>query len=356
MPVQINYGSEGGLYAEQIYNRDFETLGRAKKIPEGTAGTTTVGKRSPTAATTTANFEADDRDAPALDPGEPAANQTSFAPWTAVGAAALRISTARPAFKTNPSTLLLNSTQTGDGARNPGFWGINVQPGANFTVSFYARTSRDGGNGGMKAITVQFVGSHVAVATASAAAASSTRAVLGSTTVNVSSSLGAWQQFSVTVQIPANATATPNAAFELIAGSSGSVWFDAVSAIPGDAVGGLWRRDIFDKIAGSVDICNVLLFCLVCLRVMFSSWVEFLIKEAGRTRNSMFDNLLNESKGERTPGGRWALDSDCAKTTTSSNHSVSVELLGSNQVLSGCREGTTWKAQGSGHGGIGRPP
>ena len=65
----------------------------------------------------------------------------------------------------------------------------------------------------------------------------------------VSTSASGWKQFTAVVSIPTSATPTPEAAFELIAKSAGVINLDAVSAMPGDAVGGLWRKDIFEKIA-----------------------------------------------------------------------------------------------------------
>ena len=74
--TEINFGSEGGLYAEHIFNRDFEALGRGRMppTPNPTDQDSRAGQRrnATSAATPTG---------PPLDPGEPAAVATDYAPW-----------------------------------------------------------------------------------------------------------------------------------------------------------------------------------------------------------------------------------------------------------------------------------
>lgn len=82
-----------------------------------------------------------------LDPGEPPANVASFAPWAPLGDITVSTDNTRHPFSTNPVSLRLttpavnSTTDAGDatlgGVRNPGYWGINVKPGASWNFSFY---------------------------------------------------------------------------------------------------------------------------------------------------------------------------------------------------------------------------
>ena len=69
--TEINFGSEGGLYAELLHNRDFERLGR-DKWGDKAASNELV-------------------DHPGLDPHEPPAIPTDFSPWKPIGSAVVSI-------------------------------------------------------------------------------------------------------------------------------------------------------------------------------------------------------------------------------------------------------------------------
>ena len=113
----------------QIFNRDFETLGRGRMPPHSQPGDTTLSPPPNNTQTFTG-----------LDRGEPSADPSSFLPWYATsGASAATDNTTQP-FATNPTTLRLAVTQAGGGLSNPGYWGINAPVGSNFTVSFYAKS------------------------------------------------------------------------------------------------------------------------------------------------------------------------------------------------------------------------
>lgn len=113
----------------QIFNRDFETLGRGRMPPHSPPQDTTLNPPPNNTQIFTG-----------LDRGEPAADPSSFLPWLAtVGASAATDNTTQP-FATNPTTLRLAVTQAGGGLSNPGYWGINAPVGSNFTVSFYAKS------------------------------------------------------------------------------------------------------------------------------------------------------------------------------------------------------------------------
>jgi len=215
--TEINYGSEGGLYAEQIFNRDFEALGRGRMPSHSHLQDATLNPPPNSTQTSTG-----------LDRGEPAADLSSFLPWSVTaGALAATDNTTQP-FATNPTTLRLAVTQAGGGLRNPGYWGINAPAGSNFTVSFYAKSE------GIESLSARLV--------------NRAGAVLGQVKLAVGPQQK-WKKFSAILMIEANQS-EPEATFELVAEQSGIVWLDAVSLIPGSAVGGLFRADIFDRVAG----------------------------------------------------------------------------------------------------------
>jgi alpha-N-arabinofuranosidase len=219
--TEINYGSEGGLYAEQIFNRDLESLGR--------------GRMPPAAGSTTDESKAADPElqVEGLDPGEPRAAHDSFAPWSVTGSAIASTDNTTQPFKSNPTTLKFVSKVAGDSLRNPGYWGINCPSGSNFTISFYAMAQ------GIKSLTAQLVNSK--------------GVVLGkadlAVPLDISGSTGGWKKLTANIQITATEP-TPKAIFELVAGGAGTVNLDSVSLIPGNAVAGLFRHDIFDMISG----------------------------------------------------------------------------------------------------------
>ena len=80
-----------------VRRADFETLGRGT-MPNGADAATTHAVQ----------FEAADGNE-ALDPGEPAAKPSSFAPWTVVGSATAAIDATRHPFATNPHSLRLTA-------------------------------------------------------------------------------------------------------------------------------------------------------------------------------------------------------------------------------------------------------
>ena len=104
--TEINFGGEGGLYAELIRNRDFEALGRGR-LARANGSYSNGGSEDPALRT---------------DPHEPDADPTSFAPWAALGNASLSIGNASimmAPFATNPHFLRLRGGE-GGGASNPG--------------------------------------------------------------------------------------------------------------------------------------------------------------------------------------------------------------------------------------------
>ena len=209
--TEINFGSEGGLYAELLHNRDFERLGRDK-----------WGGLEP----------GDDPRVPGLDPHEPPAIPTDFSPWKPIGNAALSIENATAPFDTNPHSLRVRGG-TGDGVSNPGYWGIGVRVGVGFKLSMYALAVGS---------AVRF---NASVRCASGEAVSS--AVV--TTAGVIAP-GGWKLLNTTLPAPRRACgAADGGSFALtLLDDASEVVLDGVSLTHDDAVEGLFRRDIFEKI------------------------------------------------------------------------------------------------------------
>ena len=206
LETEINLGGEGGLLAELLPNRDFETLGRGA-IPGAAAM----------------------RSAP--DPREPPADPHDFRPWTLIHGAALSIDNASAPFATNPHVLRVRGG-AGSGASNPGYWGIAAWLNGWFELSMYARSTR---GASLDARLVQ------------------DGATLSHARIDVPAS-GEWQHLRAT--LPPTYTHTPRdaASFELVfapgAAAASEVWLDGVSLRPSNAVGGLFRADIFQMLRG----------------------------------------------------------------------------------------------------------
>src|SRR5687768_1835324 len=131
---EISHAGEGGLYAELIQNRGFED------------------SRLPPMCTLEKGFVVPPR-TPHFDTGRPSDwrlrwNVTSETPaWTldaAAGTAELRLTDLMPLTDASPHSLMVDVKSTGAGGRvavlNEGFWGINVQQGAQYRLSLYARS------------------------------------------------------------------------------------------------------------------------------------------------------------------------------------------------------------------------
>ena len=140
--TEINFGGEGGLYAEQIWNRDFEALGRgrveASDVPDGELQDEFEAA---------SRGHASNRTGP-LDPNEPPAIPTDFRPWTSVGGAKLSIDNTTAPFPSNPNSLKIECPTGlpagGAGVANPGYWGIAVASLTSFNLTLYAKSSAAG--------------------------------------------------------------------------------------------------------------------------------------------------------------------------------------------------------------------
>jgi alpha-L-arabinofuranosidase len=222
---EISHAGDGGLYAELVQNRGFED------------------SRLPPMCRLENGFVVPPR-TPHFDTGRPGEwrlrwNVASETPaWTldaAEGSAVMRLTDLEPLTEATPHSLMVDVKAAVRGTRvavlNEGFWGIDVQKGARFKLSLYARS--DGSFKGP--ITAQLE--------------SADGRVLATETA-VPKAVESWKKFEVTM----NAVGSdPRARLALIAGSTGRFWLDFVSLFPAktwkDRPNGL-RPDLAEVIAG----------------------------------------------------------------------------------------------------------
>jgi len=244
--TEINFGGEGGVYAELLPNRDLETLGRGRVagVEDGTTWPQPYLGRDHAEEPLSPQELGQHRSA-TLDPHEPAPMITDYRPWIALSGARLWIDNATAPFPANPHSLRVIGGP-GAGVANPGYWGIAVQPGSAFNLSLYARTGAAGVAVRLRAVLRSVSGGTV-LAEAKVRPAKSDPSSLAARP--------GWARYMATLRA-ARASgargggASANARFELLidVGGAASFWLDAVSLIPADAVGGLFRRDAFERL------------------------------------------------------------------------------------------------------------
>lgn len=123
---EINHAGDGGLYAELVENRDFES----STIPEGWR---LEGENlfTPRGCRTSVWFD----------------NELPSWSLTTSGSAAgmVQLDTTSPLNECNPHSLRLTVTNPGQrcGIANDGYWGMNFESGESYNLSFYARTEND---------------------------------------------------------------------------------------------------------------------------------------------------------------------------------------------------------------------
>eukprot|EP01065_Artemidia_motanka_P037062 TRINITY_DN4523_c0_g1_i2.p1 TRINITY_DN4523_c0_g1~~TRINITY_DN4523_c0_g1_i2.p1 ORF type:complete len:743 (+),score=150.44 TRINITY_DN4523_c0_g1_i2:40-2268(+) len=217
---EINMGIEGGLYAEQIWNRDFEALGRHQ--PQWT------GPQPSSVAS------------PGLDPLERPAISGDMRPWRVVqrggGMCKAKVTAATAPFASNPHSLLLVAV-TGSkgeaGITNPGYpGGIAVPKGASFKLTLWAQASTK----------VQLT---ARLRAKPEKGAGGDGAELCSTTVNVVGTRhNLWRKYKA--RLPGCTDITGAAVFELVVGpgQNASLRLDGISLFPADAVAGIFNAKI----------------------------------------------------------------------------------------------------------------
>ena len=205
--TEINHGGEGGLYAEMIPNRDFETLGRGI-IPS----VHSKGSRPDTI-----------KDTPGLDPREPPANKTDYRPWWPTDEDVLLSIVNDAPFPQNPHSIEVTTTSPAQGLSNPGYWGLSLRKGLRYTFNFYAKLT-----------TAQ---------TLSVGAQLSCNGIAQTVTWTPLSGAG-WARYSGNLTIPQD-HGCEDGVLSVLLSEAGTVRLDGVSLFPGDAVAGLFRSDIY---------------------------------------------------------------------------------------------------------------
>ena len=219
------------------------------------------------------------------DRHEPPVVEDDYRPWSVIGGARIQIDATTAPFSANPHSLRVECTVSckGAGVSNPGYWGIAVPrtiamtrnwmfgherldplDDVSFTLSLYARAWDDA----PLHLSARLVEGGRILAEASV----QRRAPA----VGESLPSDGWAEYRA--RLTPVATTTKAAALEIFLadddGFRGAFWIDAVSLFPSDAVGGLFRRDIFEKllamkpgfIACPVAIISRALACLMGLK------------------------------------------------------------------------------------------
>jgi alpha-L-arabinofuranosidase len=193
---EISRAGEGGLSAELLQNRDFE----ATNLPEGWRQ---EGKDIYTALGRHYNQWWD----------------TPTPGWSLVkngnADGSISLDKDNPLNDRNPHSLKLTTTKAGGrvGVANSGFWGINVQQGETYNLSFYARTDAN----------------RTTTLNVSLENDDGTKIAAAGKVENVGGNGNGWKKFSLSL----NATATnPKARLVLSPTTEGTLWLDVVSLVP----------------------------------------------------------------------------------------------------------------------------
>ena len=200
---EISHGGEGGLYAELIQNRSFEE----SKVPEGC--TLDSGFIIPPG---TPHFGAHR----VVDWKMPFEAKTDYPAWSlntsgnALGKIALDLE--QPLHIETPRSLRIDIERADSKNKidviNEGFWGINVEQGETYELTFYARTKKYKGD-----ITASLIGTD--------------GKVLASKTFNGAGT--EWKKLKATLKATGSDS---NARFYLSFSKKGTVWLDFVSLFP----------------------------------------------------------------------------------------------------------------------------
>lgn len=192
----INYAADGGLYAEMIENRSFEFLD-------------CYGDR-----------------------GDYYVKQDCGFGWSPVGDARscrMEYVMGSPLHRNNPHYLRFTALQEGQGFANRAYSGIFMEKGKEYKVSFYARTAAFEGNALVQVREGEEVCAHAAVALRHA----------------VGDAGQVWNRYELVLKSEKDIRA---GAFVILLEKAGVVEFDFISMMPGDAVAGIFRRDLFEKL------------------------------------------------------------------------------------------------------------
>ena len=235
--TEINFGGEGGLYAELVRNRDFEALGRGNLGDDADAEPIPMDlKREEVSEVLykriVSRRNLQPEDSLGLDPNEPPAVNASYKPWVAEGTdVSVSIATGDAPFPTNPHVLSVQTTYPFSGVSNPGYWGMGLRPGGVYNLSLYS-----------KAVTASPVLSVALHCGGSEAADTLLVAVKLLPTAN-------WQKMTVQMTVPTAVVPGcdyATSSLQVLAESQATFLLDHVSLFPADAALGIFRKDLFD--------------------------------------------------------------------------------------------------------------
>ena len=187
----INYNLDGGLYAEMIENRNFE----ARK---------STGDRDDYHSVNDGGY--------------------GWRVWPEGAASTISIMTEHPQNEVNPHYLHADVKAAGEGFANKAYDGIYMKTGAEYAMSFYARS------------TTPDVRVQISVIADKKAAASACVAVSGD---------GQWNKYSVSLTAVCD---VEKGTFAITLSRAVTVDFDFISMMPKDAVLGIFRRDLAEKL------------------------------------------------------------------------------------------------------------
>lgn len=194
----INYAADGGLYAEMIENRSFEfveAFGDAKDYY-----TTYDGGYG-------------------------------WSPYPMESVVKMQPVMGSPLTEENPHYMRITALENGAGISNQGFDGISLKKGMNYHVYFWCRCVKYQGN-----FTLKVVKDNQVYAQASVAASEGTQETYN---------------FFRRYEVELTATEDIRGARLVFAlAEVGTVELDFISMMPADAVEGIFRRDLYEKLAG----------------------------------------------------------------------------------------------------------
>ena len=192
----INYAADGGLYAEMIENRSFEFVeARGTNTDYYTVYDGGYG------------WKAYPEDSNAL----------------------LEYVSGSPLYETSPHYLRFTAKQAGEGFSNKAYIGIFLKKGMDYKISFYARMAGYKGN-----LKVSVVKDGKNYGTAEIAC------------IHVPQ--GEWQKWNRYEAVLHASEDVKHALFVITLEEPGCVEFDHISMMPGDAVAGIFRKDLFEKL------------------------------------------------------------------------------------------------------------
>lgn len=182
----INYGADGGLYAEMIENRNFEFL-----------------------------YCTGDKN----DYHQSYDGSYGWSSYPKEDSASLCILSEEPVSKVNPHYLQVTTSGNGCGFKNKAYDGVYLEEGKEYKVSFYARAKAYTGS-----LKVEVTKDGTSYGSAS-----------------IDSITSEWNKYEVTIL---SQDTVRYGDFAIVLNSPGQVEFDFISCIPSDAVLGLFREDL----------------------------------------------------------------------------------------------------------------